>query len=271
MVLDKKRNVRTTSAECTQDGNHFEEWCGWRDLNPHALRHQNLNLACLPISPHPRRNKWQTTLRLKRGLYSIADFPVKGKSSALPHRKSDFSTSARSAGFRALSRSSAINPGPASRPASPCSQTAIAAASKPETPCASRPTTIPASTSPDPAVASHGGALQLIAARPSGAATTLSGPFQNHDSTGHSCCLSGTGQLATCKFREKASKLSLMRRQNDRRIMRPDAFEKRSAINAHNSSDHRHRTRLPGYSPGSPLPQIGSFHQHHNPDRSVPR
>ena len=22
-----------------------------RDLNPHALRHQNLNLACLPISP----------------------------------------------------------------------------------------------------------------------------------------------------------------------------------------------------------------------------
>ncbi len=27
--------------------------CGWRDLNPHALRHQNLNLACLPISPHP--------------------------------------------------------------------------------------------------------------------------------------------------------------------------------------------------------------------------
>ncbi len=33
----------------------FEYWCGWRDLNPHALRHQNLNLACLPISPHPHR------------------------------------------------------------------------------------------------------------------------------------------------------------------------------------------------------------------------
>ena len=28
-------------------------WCGWRDLNPHGLRHQNLNLACLPIPPHP--------------------------------------------------------------------------------------------------------------------------------------------------------------------------------------------------------------------------
>src|SRR3978361_762241 len=24
-------------------------WCGRRDLNPHGLRHQNLNLACLPF------------------------------------------------------------------------------------------------------------------------------------------------------------------------------------------------------------------------------
>src|SRR5262249_1425620 len=29
-------------------------WCGRRDLNPHDLRHQNLNLARLPISPRPR-------------------------------------------------------------------------------------------------------------------------------------------------------------------------------------------------------------------------
>ena len=29
-------------------------WCGWRDLNPHASRRQNLNLVRLPISPHPR-------------------------------------------------------------------------------------------------------------------------------------------------------------------------------------------------------------------------
>ena len=28
-------------------------WCGRRDLNPHDLRHQNLNLTCLPISPRP--------------------------------------------------------------------------------------------------------------------------------------------------------------------------------------------------------------------------
>ena len=29
-------------------------WCGRRDLNPHGLRHQNLNLACLPIPPRPQ-------------------------------------------------------------------------------------------------------------------------------------------------------------------------------------------------------------------------
>ena len=29
-------------------------WCGWRDLNPHAFRRQNLNLVRLPISPHPQ-------------------------------------------------------------------------------------------------------------------------------------------------------------------------------------------------------------------------
>ena len=31
------------------------EWCGWRDLNPHASRRQNLNLVRLPISPHPHQ------------------------------------------------------------------------------------------------------------------------------------------------------------------------------------------------------------------------
>ena len=28
-------------------------WCGRRDSNSHTLRHQNLNLACLPIPPRP--------------------------------------------------------------------------------------------------------------------------------------------------------------------------------------------------------------------------
>src|ERR1700722_6679302 len=30
-------------------------WCGRRDLNPHVLRHWNLNPARLPIPPRPRR------------------------------------------------------------------------------------------------------------------------------------------------------------------------------------------------------------------------
>src|SRR5690606_13768763 len=33
---------------------HFQY--GRRDLNPHAFRHQNLNLACIPISPLPREH-----------------------------------------------------------------------------------------------------------------------------------------------------------------------------------------------------------------------
>ena len=55
--------------------------------------------------------------------------------------------------------------------------TAPAAASKPFMPWASRPPISPASTSPEPAVAKVGGALRAMAARPSGLATTVSGPF----------------------------------------------------------------------------------------------
>src|SRR5262249_39042792 len=32
-----------------------ETWCGRRDLNPHALRHGNLNPARLPVPPRPQR------------------------------------------------------------------------------------------------------------------------------------------------------------------------------------------------------------------------
>ena len=42
-------------ASLLATGDLSEIWCGWRDLNPHDLRHQNLNLACLPIPPHPRK------------------------------------------------------------------------------------------------------------------------------------------------------------------------------------------------------------------------
>ena len=44
--------------------------------------------------------------------------------------------------------------------------------------CANSPVTKPESTSPEPAVANHGGALELIAARPSGAAITVSVPLR---------------------------------------------------------------------------------------------
>src|SRR5205807_7908073 len=69
--------------------------------------------------------------------------------------------------------------GPASPAASPCIHTPMQAASNGGTPCASTPAIIPASTSPAPAVASQGGALEAMLARPSGEATTVSGPFSS--------------------------------------------------------------------------------------------
>ena len=33
-------------------------WCGWRESNPHALRHMHLKHACIAISPHPQ--KWSS-------------------------------------------------------------------------------------------------------------------------------------------------------------------------------------------------------------------
>src|SRR5437763_5759322 len=87
--------------------------------------------------------------------------------------------SAAKAEGNASTRSSATSPGPKWRAASACSQTAADAASKAGMPCANRPTTMPARTSPDPAVASSGGAPSLIAVRPSGVATTVSLPFSS--------------------------------------------------------------------------------------------
>src|SRR5665213_2686536 len=83
---------------------------------------------------------------------------------------------ARAAGSVSI-RSSATRPTPKRRAASPCSQAAAQAVSKAGMPWASSPSTMPASTSPEPAVASSGGAFSLIAARPSGAAITVSAPF----------------------------------------------------------------------------------------------
>ena len=34
----------------------LKTWCGRRDLNSHAVKHWNLNPACLPIPPLPRKS-----------------------------------------------------------------------------------------------------------------------------------------------------------------------------------------------------------------------
>ena len=48
-ALKSKKNL-----SCLGRQKRFLNWCGWRGLNPHALRHRNLNPACLPIPSHPR-------------------------------------------------------------------------------------------------------------------------------------------------------------------------------------------------------------------------
>ena len=79
---------------------------------------------------------------------------------------------------------------------------------------ASRPVTKPASTSPEPAVASHGGALSLMAARPSGAAMTVSGPLRMTTAP-----LAGgrarAFELDPLRITEKPRELALVRGEHD--------------------------------------------------------
>ena len=86
--------------------------------------------------------------------------------------------SARSTKGSVSGRSSTIRPGPKALAAAPCSQTAALVAANPLIPWASKPRTMPPSTSPVPAVASHGLVVALIDAFPSGEATTVSAPFK---------------------------------------------------------------------------------------------
>ena len=66
-------------------------WCGRRDLNPHGLRHQNLNLACLPIPPRPRQQCTRQQAQAAPGHWSdreraaLAQAPHSDKS--FTHRK----------------------------------------------------------------------------------------------------------------------------------------------------------------------------------------
>lgn len=36
-----------------QIGCFILSWCGYGDSNPNAVKHENLNLACLPIPSYP--------------------------------------------------------------------------------------------------------------------------------------------------------------------------------------------------------------------------
>src|SRR5262249_822679 len=69
-------------------------------------------------------------------------------------------------------KASAIRPGPKAIAAAPCSQTAALEAAKAGMPWARSPSTMPASTSPVPAVARNGLVVALIEASPNEAATT---------------------------------------------------------------------------------------------------
>ena len=50
--LFKKRNSYQTSCEKKEEPHELgQKWCPGGDSNPHAFRHQILNLARLPIPP----------------------------------------------------------------------------------------------------------------------------------------------------------------------------------------------------------------------------
>src|SRR5688572_2621477 len=104
---------------------------------------------------------------------ATSGYPIAARSNAddeFVHRRS-------SASGIAAARSSAIMCGPASSAARPCTQTAAEAASNAGIPRATKEAMIPARTSPVPAVASHAGAGGAKPSRPSGEATSVSGPL----------------------------------------------------------------------------------------------
>ena len=121
-------------------------------------------IECLPL-PRKRRN-WSP------GSKSRSQFRCGAYASPLSSRR-------RKTGGRHSGMSSEMRPGPNSRAAAACSQTAALAASKTGMDWANKPPIIPASTSPEPAVASQGGAAWPIVARPCGSATTVSAPLSN--------------------------------------------------------------------------------------------
>ncbi len=96
---------------------------------------------------------------------------------------------------------------------------------KPGMPWASSPSTMPPSTSPVPAVASHGLVVALIDAIPSGAATTVSAPFKAMIAPDRAAACARPLELRQCgKVAEQPRELPVMRREHDRRGARGDRW-----------------------------------------------
>ena len=126
---------------------------------------------------------------------------------------------------------------------------------------------MPARTSPEPAVASHGGALALIAMRPSGAATTLSGPFRI--SVAPAPRRGGArplGARMAGEVGEEAGELALVRGQDVGAAAGGDGGEERRGVVLPERQARRRRApapaarrgrRRPAPAPPAPVPSAG--------------
>src|SRR4051812_48587652 len=52
--------VARASWHSFRSGPDRKEWCGRRDLNPHAVKRSDLNRVRLPVPPRPRRSRLLT-------------------------------------------------------------------------------------------------------------------------------------------------------------------------------------------------------------------
>ena len=87
---------------------------------------------------------------------------------------------------------------------------------------------MPASTSPVPAVASHGLVVALIEALPSGAATTVSAPLSSTMAPERADGGAGAVELGTPRqIAEQPREFAVMRREHDGRGARADGGEQR--------------------------------------------
>ena len=136
----------------------------------------------------------------------------------------------------------------------------------PACPAPAGPRQIPASTSPEPAVASQGGAFSVIEARPSGRGHHRVGALQQHDRAGSR--RRGSGAIAFRRISvaceacsEQSRELALVRGQHRRRRnARPDRGEQRFGRRRQSSSARRRRAPPPARrrAPRAPCSRIAA-------------